>query len=179
MVGSTLLRQQPWPWWLFLIVGFVFYYGLNGCGGFVVMGCWHGGKTGVDMGCRCDFAGWRGGKTGVGMGYRCGFAGWCGGKTGVGMGYQSPALQTRRVTVPLPGPKLNGKVCESEFKSGSNLHIVWAESKRERSREHLEERERKWGEMKERVGPITVINWDPHEFNPDLNPDWIQKRAKG
>ena len=43
--------------WLFLIVGFVFYYGLNGCGGFVVMGCWRGGKTGLGMGCRCGFAG--------------------------------------------------------------------------------------------------------------------------
>ena len=38
--------------WLFLIVGFVFYYGLNGCGGFVVMGCWRGGKTGVGMDCQ-------------------------------------------------------------------------------------------------------------------------------
>jgi hypothetical protein len=42
----------------------------------------------------------------------------------------------------------------------------------------MEERERKWGEKKIR-GPITVINWDPHEFSPDLNPAWIQKQLKG
>ena len=42
----------------------------------------------------------------------------------------------------------------------------------------MEERERKWGEKKIR-GPVTVINWDPHEFSPDLNPDWIQKQANG
>ena len=49
---------------------------------------------------------------------------------------------------------------------------------RERSREALEERERKWGEKKER-GPVMVINWDPHELSPDLNLAWIQKQAKG
>jgi hypothetical protein len=43
---------------------------------------------------------------------------------------------------------------------------------------HLEERERKLGEKKKRVGPVTVINWDPHELSPDLNPDWIQKQGK-
>ena len=31
------------------------------------------------------------------------------------------------------------------------------------------------GRKKECVGPVTVINWDPHEFSSDLNPDWIQK----
>ena len=30
--------------WLFLIVGFVCDYGLNGCGEFAVMGCQRGGK---------------------------------------------------------------------------------------------------------------------------------------
>ena len=24
-------------------------------------------------------------------------------------------------------------------------------------------------------GPVTVINWDPHKFSPDLNLAWIQK----
>uniref|UniRef100_A0A2N9HGL0 Uncharacterized protein n=1 Tax=Fagus sylvatica TaxID=28930 RepID=A0A2N9HGL0_FAGSY len=38
-------------------------------------------------------------------------------------------------------------------------YSVMAESKRERSREALEERERKWGEKKERE-PVTVIKWD-------------------
>jgi hypothetical protein len=33
---------------------------------------------------------------------------------------------------------------------------------RERGREALEERERKSGEMK-KVGPVTVINWDPQK----------------
>ena len=40
------------------------------------------------------------------------------------------------------------------------------------------EREREWGEKK-KVGPVTVINWDPQELSPDLNPAWIQKQAKG
>ena len=53
---------------------------------------------------------------------------------------------------------------------------VMAERK-EREREALEERERKWGEKKN-VGPVTVINWDPQEFSPDLNPAWIQKQTK-
>ncbi len=52
---------------------------------------------------------------------------------------------------------------------------VWP---RERAQKRLEERE-KIGRKKERVGPVTVINWDPHEFSPDLNPDWIQKQANG
>ena len=37
--------------------------------------------------------------------------------------------------------------------------------------QHLEEREREnGGEKKKRVGPITVINWDPQELSLDLNP---------
>ena len=40
-------------------------------------------------------------------------------------------------------------------------------------------RERENGEKRKNVGPVTVINWDPHEFSPDLNPAWIQKEAKG
>ena len=50
--------------------------------------------------------------------------------------------------------------------------------RKEREREALEERERKWGEKKN-VGPITVINWNPQELSSDLNPAWIQKQAKG
>ena len=46
---------------------------------------------------------------------------------------------------------------------------------REQEREiaqHLEERERErnLGEKKKRVGLVTVINWDPQELSPDLNP---------
>jgi hypothetical protein len=62
-------------------------------------------------------------------------------------------------------------------------YSVMAESKRERSREASEgerEREReKMGRKEGTCGPVTVINWDPHEFSPDLNPAWIQKQAKG
>ena len=58
-------------------------------------------------------------------------------------------------------------------------YSVMAKSKRERSRETLEERERERerenGEKRRNVGPVTVINWDPHELSPDLNPTWIQK----
>ena len=64
-----------------------------------------------------------------------------------------------------------------ERESGS----VMAERKeRERSREALEERERerKWGEKKN-MDTVTIINWDPQELSPDLNPAWIQKQAKG
>jgi hypothetical protein len=43
----------------------------------------------------------------------------------------------------------------------------------------MEERERKNGEKRKYVGPVTVINWDPHKFSPDLNPAWIQKQGKG
>ena len=49
---------------------------------------------------------------------------------------------------------------------------------REREAYRGGERE-KMGRKKERVGLVTVINWDPHEFSPDLNLDWIQKQAKG
>ena len=42
------------------------------------------------------------------------------------------------------------------------------------------ERERKNGRKKKHVGPVTVINMGTtHEFNSDLNPDWIQKHVKG
>jgi hypothetical protein len=41
------------------------------------------------------------------------------------------------------------------------------------------ERERENGEKRKYVGLVTVINWDPYEFSPDLNPDWIQKQASG
>jgi predicted membrane chloride channel (bestrophin family) len=62
---------------------------------------------------------------------------------------------------------------------GSSTGSVMAESKRERcSTASRGERERKWGEKK-KVGPVTVINWDPQELSPDLNPDWIQKQVKG
>ena len=37
----------------------------------------------------------------------------------------------------------------------------------------------KMGRKEERMGPVTVINWDPHEFSSNLNPDWIKKQAKG
>jgi hypothetical protein len=60
---------------------------------------------------------------------------------------------------------------------------VMAESKRERSKEasggeRERERERENGEKRRNIGLVTVINWDPYEFNPDLNPAWIQKQAK-
>ena len=29
------------------------------------------------------------------------------------------------------------------------------------------------------VGPVTVINWDPHKFSLDLNPAWIKKQGHG
>ena len=87
--------------WLFLIVGFVFYYGLNGCGGFVVMDCRRGGKimwvwvagvvlqaVGWILCVHCVLCGRDWGKNNVGMGCRHG------GKitwlwvAGVGMGCQ-------------------------------------------------------------------------------------------
>jgi hypothetical protein len=43
----------------------------------------------------------------------------------------------------------------------------------------MEERERENGEKRKYVGPVTVRNWVPHKFSPDLNPDWIQKQANG
>ncbi len=49
-------------------------------------------------------------------------------------------------------------------------------AERERSRWR---RERENGEKRKYVGPVTVRNWVPHEFSPDLNPDWIQKQANG
>ena len=52
------------------------------------------------------------------------------------------------------------------------------EQEREKQRSITEERE-KMGRKKERVGPVTVLNWDPHEFSPNLNPDWVQKQANG
>ena len=39
------------------------------------------------------------------------------------------------------------------------------------------ERERKRKEKA--VDLVTVINWDPHKFSPNLNPAWIQKQALG
>jgi hypothetical protein len=64
-------------------------------------------------------------------------------------------------------------------------YSLMAESERERSikayrgeRERERERERENGRKKKRVGPVTVINWDSHEFSPDLNPDWIKKQVK-
>jgi hypothetical protein len=42
------------------------------------------------------------------------------------------------------------------------------------------EREReKMGRKEKRVGPVTVINWDPHEFSPDLNLIELKNRSKG
>ena len=35
------------------------------------------------------------------------------------------------------------------------------------------------GEKKKRVGPVTIMNWDPQELSPNFNPDWIQKQGKG
>ena len=61
-----------------------------------------------------------------------------------------------------------------ERESGS----VMAESKRERSRE-ASGGERENRRKKEHVGPVTVINWDSHEFSPDLNLNLIQKQVKG
>jgi hypothetical protein len=60
----------------------------------------------------------------------------------------------------------------------SNSNSFFNKTERE-AEKLLEERERKWGEKKKRVGPVTVINWDPQELSPDLNPAWIQKQAKG
>jgi hypothetical protein len=57
---------------------------------------------------------------------------------------------------------------------GGALPSVMAERKRERS---VWRRERKRKEKA--VGPVTVINWDPHKFNPNLNLAWIQKQAHG
>jgi hypothetical protein len=54
--------------------------------------------------------------------------------------------------------------------------IVMAEREKQHS---IWRRERKLGEKKKRVGPVTVINWDPQELSPDLNLDWIQKQGKG
>ena len=51
-----------------------------------------------------------------------------------------------------------------------------AESKREREADGGERE--KMG-RKENTWPVTVRNWVPHEFSPDLNPDWIQKQANG
>jgi hypothetical protein len=45
---------------------------------------------------------------------------------------------------------------------------VWAESKRERSREAYGGEREKIGRKKERVGPVTVLNWNPHEFSPNF-----------
>jgi hypothetical protein len=57
---------------------------------------------------------------------------------------------------------------------------VWAESKRERSREAYGGEREKMGRKKKCVGPVTVINWDPpKKLSPDLNPAWIQKQVKG
>ena len=57
---------------------------------------------------------------------------------------------------------------------------VIAKSKREREAEkHYGGEREKMGRKKERVGPVTVLNWDPHEFSPNLNPDWVQKQANG
>ena len=50
------------------------------------------------------------------------------------------------------------------------------ESKREKQRSTGGDKERKLGEKK-KVGP--VMNWDPKELSPDLNPAWIQKQVKG
>ena len=50
---------------------------------------------------------------------------------------------------------------------------------REVSGKVFRERERKRGEVIKLVGPVTVINWDPHKFSPDLNLAWIQKRLLG
>jgi hypothetical protein len=62
-----------------------------------------------------------------------------------------------------------------------NQHSIEAAREQEREKQHsIWRREREnGGEKKKRVGPVTVINWDPHEFSPDLNPDWIQKQANG
>ena len=52
-------------------------------------------------------------------------------------------------------------------------YSVMAESKREKQKS-LRRRERENGRKKKRVGPVMVINWDPHEFSldwTDLNPD--------
>ena len=43
---------------------------------------------------------------------------------------------------------------------------------------------RRWGDglrgEKNKVGPATVINWDPQKkLSLDLNPGWIQKQVKG
>ena len=51
------------------------------------------------------------------------------------------------------------------------------EQEREKQRSFWR-RERKW-EKEGTCGPVTVINWDPHEFSLNLNPDWIQKQVKG
>jgi hypothetical protein len=51
-----------------------------------------------------------------------------------------------------------------------------AESKKERSREaDGGERERENGEKRKYVGPVTVRNWDLHEFSLD----WIKKQVNG
>ena len=58
-------------------------------------------------------------------------------------------------------------------------YSVMAESKREKQKSlRRRERERENGRKKKRVGPIMVINWNPHEFSPDLNLDWIKKQVK-
>ena len=49
----------------------------------------------------------------------------------------------------------------------------------EREAEKLLEEREKNGEKRRNLGPVTVINWDPRELSPDLNPTWIQKQAKG
>jgi hypothetical protein len=60
--------------------------------------------------------------------------------------------------------------------------IVMAERVRSSTASGERERERereKIGRKEKRVGPVTVINWDPQELSPDLNPAWIQKHVKG
>ena len=46
--------------------------------------------------------------------------------------------------------------------------FVMAESKREKQRSFWR-REKKNGEKRRNVGPVTVINWEPRELSPELN----------
>jgi hypothetical protein len=74
-------------------------------------------------------------------------------------------------------------VARGKFSATCGLRLALERSQScDRSREELEERERereKMGRKEKRVGPVTVINWDPHEFSPDLNLIELKNRSKG
>ena len=65
---------------------------------------------------------------------------------------------------------LSLEISESVSNLGVWLVVL---SEVEKCLEKSSKRERKQGEVIKLVGPVTIINWDPHKFSPDLNPAWI------